>query len=290
MIILSAAAILSGCRAEQQTGRPEEPDDTKLPVKVSILSENVFGTSFWEGEKAGLFVVNGAGSLTVSESVCFNLPVTGGHDGRWNTEEPLYYPYPEEPASLYCVYPYSSYDGEIQDAKALQINVNADQRRYQDYRASDIQWGKTEGVIPSENSIEIDMKHIVSRLRVVLEAGSGWDSTEIMGASVRLYGFYAGGRLDVESGTLLPESILDEMDAHNDGNAVFSAFLLPQPAGRVCRIRINAGNDEDELQVSAALEPGKDYTCTVKLDRFGGKFSVAINGWETDDNDYGGSV
>lgn len=139
MIILSAAAIISGCRADNETGRPE---DTKLPVKVSLSSDNVFGTGFVEGDKAGLFVVNGPGSLSVPGSLCFNTPVAVGPSGHWKTDETLNYPHPEEPASLYCVYPYSSYDGEVPDAHALQINVNADQSNYRAYRTSDILWEK----------------------------------------------------------------------------------------------------------------------------------------------------
>lgn len=127
MIILSAAAILSGCRADHETERPE---DTKLPVKVSLSSDNVFGTGFVEGDKAGLFVVNGPGSLSVPGSLCFNTPVAVGPSGHWKTDETLNYPHPEEPAYLYCVYPYSSYDGEVPDAHALRINVNADQSNY----------------------------------------------------------------------------------------------------------------------------------------------------------------
>lgn len=287
MIILSAAAILSGCRTDHETGRPE---DTKLPVKVSLSSDNVFGIGFAEGDKAGLFVVNGPGSFFVPGSLCFNAPVSVGPDGHWKTDETLNYPHPEEPASLYCVYPYSSYDGEVPDAHALRINVNADQSNYRAYRASDILWGKTSGVIPSENGIEIRMKHIASRLRIVLKTGAGWDSESVGNVSVHLRGFCCGGWLNVENGELLPEDTSGEIDAHDDGDSVFSAFLIPQPEGRAGVIRINAGPEEVKVNVTEALQSGKEHTCTVTLNRAGGKFNVTINGWETDDNDYGGSV
>lgn len=287
MIILSAAAIISGCRADHETGRPE---DTKLPVKVSLSSDNVFGTGFVEGDKAGLFVVNGPGSLSVLGSLCFNTPVAVGPSGHWKTDETLNYPHPEEPASLYCVYPYSSYDGEVPDAHALRINVNADQSNYRAYRTSDILWGKKEGEMPSKNGIEIKMKHIASRLRIVLKTGAGWDSEGFGAVSVHLRGFCYGGRLNVENGELLPEGISGEIEAHDDGDSVFSAFLLPQPEGGAGVIRINAGKEEVKVNVAETLIPGKDHTCTVTLNRAGGKFNVAINGWETDDNDYGGSV
>lgn len=287
MIILSAAAILSGCRTDHETGRPE---DTKLPVKVSLSSDNVFGIGFAEGDKAGLFVVNGPGSFFVPGSLCFNAPVSVGPDGHWKTDETLNYPHPEEPASLYCVYPYSSYDGEVPDAHALRINVNADQSNYRAYRASDILWGKTSGVIPSENGIEIRMKHIASRLRIVLKTGAGWDSESVGNVSVHLRGFCCGGWLNVENGELLPEDTSGEIEAHDDGDSVFSAFLIPQPEGRAGVIRINAGPEEVKVNVTEALQSGKEHTCTVTLNRAGGKFNVTINGWETDDNDYGGSV
>ena len=280
-------AILAGCCADREKGRPEE---TKLPVKVSILSENIFGTGFEKGDKAGLFVVNGLGGVSVPESLSFNLPVTFGIGGKWNTEVPMYYSFPEEAVTFYCVYPYFPYEDEAKDAKALHINVNTNQRMYQDYRVSDIRWGKSESAVHSGSIIEIDAKHIVSRLRVVLEAGTGWDSVDIMDASVILCGFYVGGSLDVESGTVINENISDEINAYNEGDAVFSAFLLPQSTDRECRLRIIAGENDDELNVSAAMEAGKDYTCTVTLDKSGGKFSASIKGWEIDDNDYGGSV
>lgn len=261
-----------------------------MPVKVSLLSDNVFGTGFTEGDKAGLFVVNGLGSLFVPGSLCFNTSVSFGSDGHWKTDETLYYPRPEEPSSMYCVYPYSSYDGEVPDAHALRINVNADQSSYRAYRTSDILWGKTSGVIPSEDGIEIRMKHIASRLRIVLKAGAGCDSENFGTVSVHLRGFCSGCLLNVEKGELFPEDTSREINAHDDGDAVFSAFLLPQPEGVAGVLRINAGKEEVKVNVTETLIQGKDHTCTVTLNRAGGKFNVTINGWETDDNDYGGSV
>lgn len=144
--------------------------------------------------------------------------------------------------------------------------------------------------MPSKNGIEIRMKHIASRLRIVLKTGTGWDSEGFGAVSVHLRGFCYGGQLNVENGELLPEGTSCEIEAHDDGDSVFSAFLLPQPEGVAGVIRINAGKEEVKVNVAETLIPGKDHTCTVTLNRAGGKFNVIINGWETDDNDYGGSV
>lgn len=82
-------------------------------------------------------------------------------------------------------------------SRRTKFSVNADQSTEAKYKASDFLLGKTGGVSPSSDAVDITLKHVFSCMQIKVAAGKGYTEEELneVVESVTVHGVSTGLRL-----------------------------------------------------------------------------------------------
>ncbi len=284
--VIAFGGLLCGCSVKPGSGEGDGNGvGREIPIHIATAVTRVADERFEDGDVLGLFVVNEPETLAASGNQYDNEPLTFA-DGTLTSRE-LYYRDDRTVTDFCCYFPYRQ---TVEDVEALPFKVNADQSTPDGYKGSDFLWGQTTGVLPSERLVNIPMRHLTSRLRVVLKPGAGWSAEELAGAKVVLCGLKTDGLVNLKDGSVEVGDTGEEIVARNDGGGVFSALVVPQSVVNAELVKIVVGTNEYVLRTSIGLQSGKVHGCTVTVNKTGGSINVGIVGWETDENDYGGSV
>lgn len=284
--VIAFGGLLCGCSVKQGNGDGDGNGvGREIPIHIATAVTRVADERFEDGDVLGLFVVNEPETLAASGNQYDNEPLTFA--GSALTSRELYYRDDRTVTDFYCYFPYRQ---TVEDVAALPFKVNADQSTPDGYNGSDFLWGQTTGVMPSERLVNIPMRHLTSRLKVVLKPGAGWSADELAGAKVSVCGLNTEGFVNLKDGSVEAGDSGEEIVARNYGGGVFSALVVPQSVVNAELVKIAVGTNEYVLRTSIDLRPGLSHSCTVTVNKTGGSINVGIVGWETDDNDYGGSV
>ncbi len=283
LAVLVASAFLAGCGKDASQGSVHGT----VPINLSMAITKATESGFETGDRVGLYVVNSPSLLSSGGNQYDNALLKLGDSG-WEPAIPLYYKDEKTLTDFYAYYPYRS---NLDDIKSVRINVQSVQTTEESYNASDFLWGKTIGVIPSENTVSLKLSHLTSRVNVVLKAGNGWTADDLKTAEVTICGLNIGGTVDLTDGSVKPLSGTDwNIMAFNNGDGTFKAMVIPQTLSKTEFVKIAIGTNEYTLTTGIELLSGMEHTCTITVNKTGGSFSVVIGGWETDEIDHGGSV
>lgn len=288
---LLCGSLLCGCSVnpEIEAGNGEDENGNgaakEIPIRIATEVTRVADEKFEDGDVLGLFVVNEPDALETSGNQYDNEPLM--FVGGVLTSRELYYRDERTVTDFYCYFPYSR---AVENVEALPFSVNSDQSTPEGYNGSDFLWGRTTGVLPTENLVNIPMRHLTSCLKVVLKAGAGWTAEELAGAKVTVCGLKTAGFANLKDGSVAAGEGTSEIVARNEGGGVFSALVVPQGVVNAELVKIAAGTDEYVLRTSVDLRSGREHICTVPVNKTGGSINVGIVGWETDGTDHGGSV
>lgn len=284
--VIAFGGLLCGCSVKQGNGDGDGNGvGREIPIHIATAVTRVADERFEDGDVLGLFVVNEPETLAASGNQYDNEPLTFA--GGTLTSRELYYRDDRTVTNFCCYFPYRQ---AVEDVEALPFKVNADQSAPDGYNGSDFLWGQTTGVLPSERLVNIPMRHLTSRLKIVLKPGAGWSADELAGAKVSVCGLKTEGVVNLKDGSVEAGDSGEEIVARNYGGGVFSALVVPQSVVNAELVKIAVGTNEYVLRTSIDLRPGLSHSCTVTVNKTGGSINVGIVGWETDDNDYGGSV
>lgn len=282
-----AASLTVAVSCGKSGGEPEaEPSSGRLPVRIATSLTRVTDDSFETGDKVGLFIVNQPGTLKAAGNHADNACHTFDGSG-WNSSSTIYWADDETKADFYCYCPYS---GTVPSVEAFPFSVREDQSDQNAFKASDFLWGRTAGVSPTPDPVNITMSHRMSLLTVSLKAGDGWTDEELKSAGVTLCGLRTSALVNLSDGTVTADGAAGEMKPLAEGDGSFKALVVPQTVESAELVRIRVGGVSYAFKTSVNLTPGMNHTSTVTLKRTAGGVSIGISPWETDGNDYGGTV
>lgn len=287
-LILMTLALLASCKkAEEPTPTPEPETEPELvPIKIATTMTRATDYAFETGDNVGLFVVNEPKSLQASGNHADNRKFT--FDGtKWNAEKELYWLDATTKADFYCYYPYTS---SVSSITAFPFQVSQDQSTESGYKASDLMWGKIQGIAPTPDPVMITVNHIMSSLIINLKAGTGWKEDDINNAEVTLCGLKTSARINLADGVATAEGNASEIKPNSIGNRAFRALVVPQKISDAGLVRIKVGENTYTLKTTIDLKSGKQHTCAVVVNRTSEGINIGIGPWETDSTDYGGSV
>lgn len=277
--------LTGGCDKSSETSK--EPEVPLVPINLTMSMTKATAYGFESGDSVGLYVVNAPARLK-STGNQYDNALLKLENSVWTPETPLYYKDNVTETDFYAYYPYL---GEIKSVVSVDFALKTDQSVMANYKSSDLLWGKTTGVIPSENKVSLKVSHLTSRVNVVLKAGAGWTSDELKSAEVSLTGLKAAALANFSDGKLNATfGSTKDIKMFNNGDCTFKAIVIPQTVSASEFVKITVGTNEYTLKTSIALVAGMEHTCTVTVNKTGGSFSVEIGGWETDNTDHGGSV
>lgn len=297
LLFFMAAAALCGCSKNDPTEKPEveKPDVDKPAEQVRIpitLSTDIWtkatDSGYESGDKVGIYTVNNvngaAGTLADSGNHLDNTKFT--FDGSaWNPDTPVYWKDETTPADFYCYYPYMQAVGDV---TAVPFSVKADQSTLENYKASELLWGKKEGAKPSTDPVNISTRHAMSNLLVYVKPGTGYTEETLAaeGISVKVTGLKTSAKLNLATGVVTAEGASADMIPYKD-NSYWRALVVPQDVVGTELIKVTVGDREYTLVQTVSFQSNKQHKCTVVIKRIGEGVNIGIEGWETDDTDYG---
>ena len=288
-------ALLYACSGGSGSGDPEPtPEPTPEPVRKEI--KMLFGVqdiaratdaTFETGDKIGLYVVNYDGQQAG------NLQNTGNHvnnmrfvyNSSWTPDQAIYWKDDETKADFYAYYPYSgsvSVSGHV-------FNVKADQASVDNYKASDFLWGKTSGVSPTEQAVNITLNHVFSCAQVKVEPGNGFTQAALDEAAIQVKFNHVRLAASINLATGEVEAVNEEQSiilGKNDG--LYRALVVPQSISETDLLVVNVNGKDYTLKKGHHFERNKRYTFTVKVNKTSSGINVNIGQWDDDGVDYGG--
>lgn len=287
LTMAAVAALMFSCSEPNQEPEPT-PSPTPIPEKIPItIATNITratDTAFETGDKVGIYVVNEPEELKVSGNHADNIAFT--YSGSWTTATPIYWKDETTKADFYCYYPYTS---AISNIESYPFAVKADQSNEANYKASDFLWGKTEGVAPTKNAVGITVKHTMSNVIIKLVAGNGYTTEDMAAATVEICGLKIDANIDLRTGNVTSVGGAENIIPLNE-DGQYRALVVPQTVVEADLIKVTIGDKTYTLNQSVDFKSGKQHTCTLTVERTNQGINIGIGGWDTDDDDFGGTV
>lgn len=283
--------LLVGCEEKPLPGPPVVPDppDKPVPIRISTFIETrATDAAFEAGDAVGVYVVNRDGSaLSDSGNHADNVSFT--FDGSlWKGSREIYWKDASTHADFYCYYPWRA---SVPEVRKLPVAVPADQSTESGYRSCDILWGRTTDAAPTSEPVSVRMRHAMSNLLVFLEPGNGYDAASLRAdlESVVVKGVLTQGTLDLSDGSVTASGEPSEIIPLAEDDH-YRALILPQTVQDAELVRVEVGGYSFPLRTSIVFQPNRQHRCTLTVNKTSEGIHIGIDSWETDGNDYGGTV
>ena len=289
LLALAAVAALMFSCSENPTLEPEPtptppPTQEKWAINISTSITRATDTSFENGDKVGIYVVNQPNTLKATGNHADNIGFT--YSGSWSAVTTIYWKDETTKADFYCYYPYAS---SISNVEAYSFAVKTDQSSVANYKASDFLWGKTTGVAPTKDAVGITVKQAMSNVIVKLIAGNGYTAEDIASASVAICGLKTNSTINLASGVVTATGDVAEITPMVESD-YHRALVIPQSVSNADLIKVTIGDKVYTLNQSVEFKSGKQHTCTLTVERTNQGINIGIDGWETEGDDFGGTV
>ena len=280
--------------------------EPEVPVHDNVMRFNLVGPSaqtkvsadaFEESDQIGLYVTD-----YVNESTPMPLQISGNRannslvtfDGLvWTPDKTIYWG--NGKSDVYAYYPYFE---TVTDVNSQYFELATDQTG-EGYELSDFLWAKAEGVRQTDGAVNLEMKHLMSKLTVKIVAGEDYIGSLPEDATVHLHSTVTNVNIDLENGAVVKDqySGAKSIKMKNlgirtfDGEkaVVYEAIVVPQMLeNSVPLLEINSKSVSYLLEDPFNFRPGVAYTYTATLNTSTTAIKVEI-GCEIEDwNNTGG--
>lgn len=288
----------NGVDDEPTPPQPEKPT-VRIPIDISTSITRVTETAFENGDAIGLYVVNrnddgSHNALKPSGNYVDNMRYTYSYN-TWTPDETVYWKDDKTCADFYLYYPYQA--GHVNE-NPMVFKVEADQSNVNSYKKSDVIVGSTMNVAPSQTTVYIASKHVMSRVVIALKPGEGFTDASLAASDVKvtLNVPAVSANIDLAKGKVEPimnhdgESLtMTPMTPYKDGN-VYRAIVVPQQVAQTNLIKVNVDGSDFLFSKAFNFESGKSYTFNVTLAKKSSGLNATITGWDSDGVDYGGTA
>lgn len=267
-ILAVATLLMLGCNKGVDTSviNPNE-----IRVEASVKQTRAAGTSFEIGDKMGLYAVEYNGdevaSLQVAGNFINNEALT--YDGSaWAGGRTLYWS--DKPCDFYGIYPYqepATVSEYLFDLPTDQNSPETDDA-LSGYEAADLLWAKATKVSREDGAVQLQFKHMMSRVVVKIERGEKYEGELPEEITVHLYNTVTTAEVDFTHGSL-------QRYAHGEKETItmkqlsgdtFAAIVVPQNIERrTPLVEITMEGIAYLLNYSMSFRPGYQHTITVTL-------------------------
>lgn len=129
----------------------------------------------------------------------------------------------------------------------------------------------------------------MSNLLIYLKAGNGYKDEDLKQAQIAICGLKTDATIDLTTGRANAAGAMTEMTPKAEADC-YRALVVPQSVADVDLIKVSIGEYEYVLKQTITFEANKQHSCTLTVNKTSEGINIEIGGWETDENDYGGSV
>lgn len=267
-ILVVATLLMVGCENENDLA---QYNSDEIRVEASVKQTRASGTSFEIGDKMGLYAVEYNGDevaeLQVAGNFINNEPLT--YNGTaWAGGRTLYWS--ENPCDFYGIYPYQEPATVSEYLFDLPTDQNSPETEdaLSGYEAADLLWAKATKVSREDGAVQLQFKHMMSRVVVKIERGEKYEGELPEDITVHLYNTVTTAEVDFTHGSL-------QRYAHGEKKIItmkqlsgdtFAAVVVPQNIERrTPLVEITMSGIAYLLNYSMSFRPGYQHTITITL-------------------------
>ena len=267
-ILAVATLLMLGCNKGVDTS-VINPDEIR--VEASVKQTRAAGTSFEIGDKMGLYAVEYNGDEVASLQVAGNFINNEAliyNGSAWAGGRTLYWS--DKPCDFYGIYPYQEPATVSEYLFDLPTNQNSPETddALSGYEAADLLWAKATKVSREDGAVQLQFKHMMSRVVVKIERGEKYEGELPEDITVHLYNTVTTAEVDFTHGSL-------QRYAHGEKETItmkqlsgdtFAAIVVPQNIERrTPLVEITMEGIAYLLNYSMSFRPGYQHTITVTL-------------------------
>ena len=290
-------------------------DGSQIPITMSSVypvnnnATRATDNGFVDGDAVGVFVVDydaegNAGEPMLQGNRASN--VRFAYDGgNWTANYQLYWANKVTPADFYGYYPFeetmtsvTSYSFAVnrqQDSEATTTSASG-------YEKSDLLWSKTEKVMPTTETIEMQYRHLMAGITVELVMGTGFTTEEWaeLDKSVLVQNTVLAGTVNLKTGIATVGSGEVESIVPLQYNGNWRALVFPQSVAAdksLLAITVDGHSYNYTKNENMVYQSGKMHKFTITVNRAtaGGDYTFETIGeeivaWMDDDQLHDGLV
>lgn len=285
LALMATVAAIVSCSDNVEDG-PPTPETDHLPINISTTLTRATDSAFEQGDKVGIFVVNEPNTLNASGNHADNIGFAYA-GSAWNPDTPIYWLDRTTKADFYCYYPYAN--GVSTTAHTFATKAN--QSQLTDYKASEFLWGKSAGIAPTEEAVNITTNHTFSNALVILKPGDGFTEESLAAAtkSVKICGVKTNATIDLSTGVATATGNATEVTPYLE-NGQYRALIVPQTTAEGALIVVTVDGVDYTFSRSKTFKANKQHRFTATLNKSSNGVNIGIGGWTEEDKDYGGSA
>lgn len=253
-IVYFLLAVFSLLCCKPSDDLPMEMSDISLQIGARAANAGVGNSSVWaDGDEMGLFMM-ASGQSNLSLGLEYNRKYTYSAGGAafFLSGQPIYYPTTGQ-VDIVAYAPYRQVSGNT---------ISIDLLDQHDLRSLDLLYSNsTIGIVKSREEVDLNFKHMLSKINFNLTAGLGVSPVVLPSAQISLQGFSSGATFNLATAALHNANASGTI--HVGTNR--SAILLPHTGtgGRVLTIQLGTQQMHYTFPVTDAFEQGKEYNYTI---------------------------
>lgn len=296
---LVSAVVVAGCISSCNDALVDDyvpSQGTPITLSAQLQQQNVTRANeqgFVTGDRMGIYIVDYVGTtpgiLDVAANRASNVLYTfDGDNYTWTAPTELYWKDSSTPVDVYGYYPGINY---IDEPKAYQFevsdlqNVLPNEGEMSNYEASDLLWGKTAKVSPTEQAITVKYSHRMAGVWVYLKAGEGITATEWekLDKVVQIENTVRTATINLTDGIPVPDGEVDKGIAMlpQSGDS-YRAVVIPQAVAagkKLISVTLDGITYTHSLTSAMNYQMGKlhNFTITINKVEASGDYELAVS-------------
>lgn len=285
------ALVVMGCEKESVENTPIVEDGVMRIEALHPSATRATETAFESGDVIGVYATNYvddvASPLQISGNWINNEALT--YDGAlWSGRRPLYWS--EEGAmDVYGYYPYMTPTTINKHRWSVQLDQStpATEDALSGYEASDFLWAKAEGVSQTDGNVQLQFKHMCSKLVIKLVKGEKFTDVIPEDTEVYLYSTVPSATIDFTKGIVSKDvyGTKQKIKARRISEDTFEVIVVPQSVLEYSPfVEIVIGSIAYMTEEIITYYAGVQYTVSITLDKSPNQIQVELGGtvedWE----------
>lgn len=285
------ALTVMGCEKECVENSPIVEDGVMRIEALHPSATRATETAFESGDVIGVYATNYvddvASPLQISGNWINNEALT--YDGAlWSGRRPLYWS--EEGAmDVYGYYPYMTPTTINKHRWSVQLDQSTPATEYalSGYEASDFLWAKAEGVSQTDGNVQLQFKHMCSKLVIKLVKGEKFTDVIPEDTEVYLYSTVPAATIDFTKGIVSKDvyGTKQKIKARRISEDTFEVIVVPQSVLEYSPfVEIVIGSIAYMTEEIITYYAGVQYTVSITLDKSPDQIQVELGGtiedWE----------
>lgn len=290
-IALAALALVAmGCERENIDNTPIVDDSVMRIEALHPSTTRATATSFEDGDVIGLYATTYEGEqampLQISGNWINNEALTF-NGSSWKGRRTFYWN--EGLMDVYGYYPYmeptviNKHKWAVQTDQSLPATEGA----LSAYEASDFLWAKAEGVSQEDGSVQLQFKHMCSKVVIKLVKGEEYTDAFPEDIDVYLYSTVPQALINFTTGIVSkdPHGDAQKIKARKVAIDTFEVIVVPQSILEYAPfVEIIMGGISYMTEEIFTYHAGKEYIVSITLDNSPQKIEInvggSVGGWE----------